>query len=109
LTSWHELQVWLASAEHRVSIPYAGVLAELVPPVAVRLRRDFRAVLSLIRSHAMLHQVSRERDERGRVVATLEDYEMVRELVVDVVSDGVEASVPTTVREVVQAIAAAGG
>jgi hypothetical protein len=50
---WHDLQVWLSSAEHRVSIPYAPALAGLVPPVAVRLRRDFRSVLSLIRSHAL--------------------------------------------------------
>ena len=49
LARWHDLQVWLETAEHRVAIPYARTLAELVPPVAVRLRRDFRAVLSLIR------------------------------------------------------------
>jgi hypothetical protein len=107
LARWHDLQVWLSSAEHRIAIPYARALAELVPPVAVRLRRDFRAVLSLIRSHALLHQASRERDDQGRVVATLEDYVIVRELVVDVVSEGVEATVPATVRELVQAVAAA--
>ena len=83
---WHDLQVWLETAEHRVSIPYARTLAELVPPVAVRLRRDFRAVLSLVKSCAILHQASRERDEAGRVVATLEDYAIVRDLVVDIVS-----------------------
>ena len=105
---WHDLQVWLSSAEHRVSIPYARTLAELVPPVAIRLRRDFKAVLSLICSHTFLHQASRARDAVGRVVATLEDYAIVRELVVDVVSDGVEATVPATVREVVDVVAAAG-
>jgi hypothetical protein len=103
---WHDLQVWLATAEHRVSIPYALPLAELVPPVAVRLRRDFRAVLSLIRSHALLHQASRERDAAGKVIATFEDYTTVRELVVDIVSEGVEATVPATVRELVEAVAA---
>ncbi len=68
---WHDLQVWLSTAEHRVAIPYARTLAELVPPVAIRLRRDFRTVLSLIKSHALLHQASRERDDAGKVVATL--------------------------------------
>jgi hypothetical protein len=106
---WHELQVWLASAEHRVAIPYAPALAELVPPVAVRLRRDFGAVLSLIRSHAILHQASRERDANGKVIATLEDYAIVRELVVDLVSESVEATVPPTVRETVKAVAALAG
>jgi hypothetical protein len=104
---WHDLQVWLASAEHRVAIPYARTLAELVPPVAVRLRRDFGAVLSLVRSHALLHQVTRERDAAGRVLATLKDYAVVRELVVDIVSEGVEATVPATVRELVEVVAAA--
>ena len=64
LARWHDLQVWLESGEHEVSIPYAKPLAELVPPVAVRLRRDFCSVLSLIRSHALLHQATRERDDR---------------------------------------------
>jgi hypothetical protein len=103
-TRWHDLQVWLAAGEHDVSIPYAGVLAELIPPVAVRLRRDFRAVLSLIRSHAILHQVSRERDAAGRIVATFDDYEVVRDLIADIVSEGIEATVPETVRELVAAV-----
>ena len=104
---WHELQVWLSSGEYRVSIPYAGALADLVPPVAVRLRRDFRALLSLIRSHALLHQASRARDDQGRVIATPEDYEVVRALVADVISEGIEATVPATVRELVEAVAVA--
>jgi hypothetical protein len=102
---WHDLQVWLSSAEHRVAVPYGRTLAELVPPVAVRLRRDFRAVLALIKSHALLHQASRDRDETGRVVATIEDYAIVRDLVADVVSEAVEATVPVTVRELVQVVA----
>jgi hypothetical protein len=106
LTRWHDLQVWLQTGEHQVTIPYARTLADLVPPVAVRLRRDFRAVLSLIRSHALLHQVSRERDTAGNVIANLEDYAVVYELVVDIISEGVEATVPTTVRETVEAVAA---
>ena len=103
---WHDLQVWLETAEHRIAIPYAPMLAELVPPVAVRLRRDFRAVLSLIRSHALLHQARRERDPAGKVIATFDDYATVRELVVDIISEGVEATVPATVRELVETVAA---
>jgi hypothetical protein len=101
---WHALQVWLESAEHRVSLPYAKKLAELIPPVAVRLRRDFSALLNLIRAHALLHQVSRERDAEGRIVATIEDYARVRELVADLVSEGIEATVPETIRETVEAV-----
>jgi hypothetical protein len=101
---WHALQQWLESGERRVRIPYAKALAENIPPVAVRLRRDFGAVLNLIKAHALLHQVSRKRDREGRIVATLEDYAVVRELVADLVSEGVEATVPATIRETVEVL-----
>ena len=103
---WHALQEWLGSpvACRRVTIPYAEALAGLVPPIAVRLRRDFGAVLNLIRTHAVLHQESRERDGEDRIVATLEDYEAVRDLVEDLVSEGIDATAPETVREAVSAV-----
>jgi hypothetical protein len=82
-----------------------AILADLIPPVAVRLRRDFGALLNLIRAHAVLHQASRDRDAKGRVIATIEqDYAAVRELVADLVSEGIEATVPKTVRETVEAV-----
>ena len=103
LVCWHALQEWLEGAEHRVTIPYAKALARMVPPVAVRLRRDFGAVLNLIRAHAVLHQATRERDAEGRIVASFADYATVRELVAELVSAGAEAAVPKTVRETVEA------
>lgn len=108
VSRWVALQEWLATAEHRVVIPYSKMLADLVPPVAVRLRRDFGALLNLIRAHALLHQATRERDERGRILATVDDYAVVRELVADLVSEGVGATVPPIVRETVRAVAEAG-
>jgi biotin operon repressor len=104
LATWHALQVWLESAEQRVWIPYAKKLAELIPPVAVRLRRDFEVLLNLIRAHALLHQATRERHAEGRISATVEDYAAIRELVADLVSEGIEATVPATVRETVEAL-----
>jgi hypothetical protein len=101
---WHALQTWLEGAGHRVVIPYAGVLAEKMGDVAVRLRRDFSVVLSLIKSHAILHQATRERDTEGRIIATLADYARVRELVSGLIAEGVEATVPKTVRETVEAV-----
>jgi len=101
---WHALQVWLESAEYRVTVPYAKQLAKLVPPLAVRLRRDFGAVLNLIRAHTLLHQASRERDGQGCIVATTGDYAAIRELVAALVSEGIEATVPETVRETVEAV-----
>jgi hypothetical protein len=106
---WHALQRWLRVAEHRVEIPYGRSLAELVPPVATRLRRDFAVLLAFIRAHAMLHQLSRGRDEHGRIVADIEDYAVVRELVVEPLGAGVAQTVTADVRETVAAVDAEGG
>jgi hypothetical protein len=101
---WHALQNWLATAEHRVIIPFGTYLADTIPPVAVRLRRDFKTLLRLIETHALLHQCSRGRDAEGRIIATPEDYFTVRELVADLVATGVGATVPDTIRETVEAV-----
>jgi hypothetical protein len=106
LEDWRDLQRWLASAEHRVTIPYSGQLARLIPPVAVRLRRDFANLLALIRAHAMLHQATRGRDDAGRIIATPEDYAVVRELVAEVIGEGVGQTVAEMVRETVDAVGA---
>ncbi|MBX6765350.1 MAG: hypothetical protein IRY88_17030 [Rubrobacteraceae bacterium] len=106
LEAWRSLQSWLEGRDRSVTVPYARELARLIPPVAVRLRRDFGAVLNLIRAHAVLHQARRERDAAGRIVATIEDYAKVRELVADLVSEGIEATVPATIRETVEALKA---
>jgi hypothetical protein len=106
LGPWQALQRWLEMSETRVTIPYAKDLAGEIPPLAVRLRRDFSAVLGLIRAHALLHQTIRERDQRGRIVATVEDYAIVRDLVVDLVSEGVQATVKPEVRQAVEVVGA---
>jgi hypothetical protein len=53
----------------------------------------------------LLHQASRVKGDAGRVVATLDDYAAVRELVADLVAEGVDATVKPEIREVVEAIA----
>lgn len=105
LDRWHELQTYISHADHRVDIPYAITLAGLIPPEAVRLRRDFGALLSLIRAHAILHQATRDRDVTGAIIATLDDYAVCRELVTAVISEGVGLSVPKNVRETVDTVA----
>jgi hypothetical protein len=103
---WHELQTWIASqGESRVVIPFIPALAELMPAVATRLRRDFVSLLCLVRAHAVLHQARRKRDINGRIIATVEgDYAPVRALVGDVIAEGVEASVTDAMRETVEAV-----
>ena len=104
LTDWHDLQLWIEQQDNRVAIPFALALAELVPPVAVRLRRDFTTVLNLVRAHAILHQGTRQRDDLGRIVAVVDDYAAVHRLVADLVADEVGATVPPAIVETVQAV-----
>jgi hypothetical protein len=104
LMDWVALQEWLDCAEHRVVVPFAQRVAKLMPPVAVRLRRDFPAVMSLIQAHALLHQKTRKRDEQGRIIATLRDYIVVRELIKGVIAEAAEQSVPKSIRETVEAV-----
>jgi hypothetical protein len=63
-------------------------------------------VLMLVRAHALLHQASRRKDQDGRVIAEIEDYKMVRELIAHLVAVGVDATVKPEVREVVKAVGA---
>ena len=102
---WHTLQHWLVAGEHRVNIPFGQELVAKIKPRAIRLRRDISTMFALIKSHAILHQLSRERDPSGRIVATIDDYAAIHDLVDDLLSAGVEASVTSTVRETVQAAA----
>lgn len=106
LEPWHALQRWLEGGANSVVVPFARELAERVPPAAVRLRRDFAAVLSLVKAHALLHQASRDVDAKGRIVATPDDYAIVRDLISDVVAEGVGATVSEATRETVAAVEA---
>ena len=104
-SEWHDYHRWLATANHRVTIPYASWLASQVPPVAVRLRRDFRSVLRLIETHAIMHQLTRATDDAGRIIATEADYLAVRALTADLISDAIGATVLPATREAVAAVA----
>jgi hypothetical protein len=101
---WHQLQDWLAAMPADVDVPFAADLARAIPSVAVRLRRDFPTLVTLVKAHALLQQCSRDTDDHGRVVATLEDYGIVRELVADLIADAAERAVPDTVRQTVEAV-----
>jgi DNA-binding MarR family transcriptional regulator len=105
---WQAFQKWLEVREVRVVVPFADRLAGLVPPVAVRLRRDFRLLLTLIEAHALLNRERRDRDAQGRILATLDDYAIVRELVADLFAEGLDATVKPETREVVAIVEALG-
>jgi hypothetical protein len=103
---WHALSDWLEGGERRVLIPFASKLSENVPKVAVRQRRDFLQFLALVQALALLHRENRKRDEDGRILATIEDYAVVRELVADLFGEAAGTEVSKTVRETVEAATA---
>jgi hypothetical protein len=109
LEQWQAFQSWLAAGERRVVIPYGRELAALIPPLAVRLRRDFTTLISLIKAHALLHRSNRQVDKDGQIVATVADYAAVRSLLFKRFAEGVEATVPPTIRETVAAVGGVGG
>ena len=106
LQRWHALQLWLQTGSKRVVIPFAAALMDLIPPRALRLRRDGSALLGLIAAHALLHQTTRTKDKAERIVATVTDYAATRPLIADVIAAGTEAIVRPIVRETVEAVAA---
>lgn len=72
----------------------------------MRLRRDFPQVLTLVKAHAVLHAHHRVKDDQGRIIATLEDYRVVYNLVADLVAYGTGQKVAATVRDTVAAVKA---
>ncbi len=101
---WHSFHQWLATQSTEVVIPYAKALAELIPAVAVRLRRDFHQLLIMIKAHAILHQANRERTSSGEIIATLEDYTAIYGLIFELIEQEVGAGASESTRETVQAV-----
>ena len=105
LTSWHALQTWLEVGGNRdVVIPYAHVLVDHTDNSAIRMRRDFSSILNLICANAVLHQLNRDVDESGRIIAVLDDYRDIYPLIIEQVSEGVERAVNKGIREIVEAV-----
>lgn len=105
---WHAYFEWLRAMYigTDVVVPFAPALASLIPPVEVRMRRDISTLLNFVCAHALLHAETREKDEQGRIVATLHDYAIVRHYLGTAFSENVAATVPDSVRETVEAVVA---
>jgi len=103
LEPFHALQEWLAAAgERRVLIPFAADLADRIPCRSMRVRRDFGKLMSLLAASAILHQEQRERAADGQIVATLDDYRIARELMVEAFTAAQHEGLTGEQREAVQ-------
>lgn len=101
---WHVFNRHLATLTAEPIVPFATELAELIDGSAVRMRRDFRSILSLVCAHARLHDATREHTDDGNVIAMIEDYAAVHDLIDTVVSEGVALSVSPKIRTTVEAV-----
>ena len=93
-------------APWNVYVPYADSLAKLIgnSMTAPRILRDFARLLSLIKSVAILRHRHRQVDSSRRIIAQIEDYATVRELVGQMYADSLSGSTKR-IREVVKCVA----
>jgi hypothetical protein len=102
---WQDFQRWLERGERRVVVPFAAVMVELIPPAAVRLRRDIGQVIRAIKAHALLHREQRARDDAGQIVADIGgDYEPVRKLMNAIIAEGSGVAVNAAMTETIDAV-----
>lgn len=87
-------------------VPFARALVdELVyQGMDPRIQRDTQRILALIKSVAVLRHHDRERDEAGRLVATVDDYTTVREILNESYTATANAGLAAAVRAVVGAV-----
>src|SRR5215208_5880861 len=85
-------------------MPYAKSLSRQIEAMHVRQRCNFKLLLNAIKNIATMHQESRERDHKGRVMALLRDYEMARELLNDLLSQGIGTMVSKETRKTAAAV-----
>lgn len=95
-----------AQAPWSVVLPFVEKLADAVSAsiLAPRILRDFARLVALVKAVAVLRHPSHRVDAAGRVVATLDDYAKVYELVGDLYEASATGA-SANVRAVVKAVA----
>jgi len=97
------LQRWLGlQGAQRIIVPFADTLSDLVPAKAVRMRRDFRQLLTCIQAIALLYQCQREKTADGGIIAMLEDYCLARELLAPIFESIVAEGLTPAIRQTVE-------
>jgi hypothetical protein len=105
LAVWHDFQWWIALGPTDAVIPFAPQIAAKIPPSMVRFRRDVGSLFNFIKASAILHQAQRQVDDKGRVVATLDDYKVAYSIFSKVLAETSGQRVTENVRAVVNLIA----
>ena len=105
IARFQDFQRWLAAQpSSKVIIPFADILADKIPSDDVRMRRDFKQLLAVIKAIALLNQHHRGRDTGGAIIADLSDYRWARELLLSVFRSIVGGGITDAVRQTVDAV-----
>ena len=73
---------------YNIIIPFVDQLTTCLPVHKPECRRAFGHLLSLIKAVSLLHQYQREKTEDGGLIATLDDYEVVRQYLTQPIGRG---------------------
>lgn len=82
----HTVQRLLKS--YNVVIPFANRLTNCLPVHKPECRRAFGHLLILIKAVSLLHQYQRDKTKDGNIIATLDDYEVVRQYLTPPIARG---------------------
>lgn len=93
-------------APFRVYVPFAAALADEIGKsiTASRILRDYARLMSLVKAIAVIRHRQRETDGQGRIIAEIEDYVTMRELVNQMYVDSTTGA-GARVRQVVAKVA----
>ena len=105
-SSLQAFQLYLQlKAPIKVFIPFAKELGEAMKKMAAapRILRDFARLMSLIKSIALIRQRHRQIYSRGQIIASIEDYQTMRELVNEMYIDS-SSGITTEIRQLVEGV-----
>ena len=115
---WGDFQRWLTiAAPYNVVIPFRKAILAAYnkrlnalaargekPSIQLRLRRDVHGFLTAIKTSAILHKAQRMTDDRGRIVATIDDYRHAHEAFDEGLARLYKIKTPETALALVRAI-----
>ena len=84
---WTSRDGWSLTRPYDVTVPFGAALyrayekrLQAFPDaLQLRMRRDISGLISAIKTSAVLHKAQRDRDAKGRIVATIDDYRHAHE------------------------------
>lgn len=104
LELWHKFHEWLARSNHKVVIPFMPQVVAAITHTPVRFRRDVSQLGSLIQTSTIIHQATRETNSDGYLVATLEDYQTARGVILQSLQVSTDEALAPREKLILQAI-----